>query len=1795
MDALLSSASVGLKIFRRQQIFQKVLVGSRREGYKVCVPSRINRKHSALHWLEDVLGRERVVGMGCQNMKLNLGFLLVLSLCALACVAGAAQNETRNSASSAKPTILERGPNHRKVQHVSWQTNATGQLAARTNTYTELATGMHYRKNGQWQEAKEEIRILPTGGAAATKGQHQVYFPPDIYEGVIETVTADGKRLKSRPLGISYFDGSNSVLIAELTNSVGQVLPSGNQVIYTNCFTDFAADLICTYRKSGFESDLVFRGQPPGPEEFGLNPHTSRLQLLTEFFDTPEPEQIDQFINRADREAGLSDRNLKFGAMQMTRGHAFAVGKESRTSATNQAATASERAGKTRVYKSWEKLEGRTFLIEELPMRNIRSELQKLPPPSASTPKDKKSARLASAKRALPTARLASNPIEPARNLLLAQVDLYQKPGVVLDYLQINNGDGYSSEGYSMTLTGGTYLVSGPVYLDHLYVNRDVVVKYSGYGSCLYVGATHVGADYVTNQPLNVIFTSMDDDSVGQIIDGSSGSPYYATCTALVTEADTNSILNYGATFSYLYTGVEVGGEATLRWCNFKACVVAIMQGGMDATLNLWHSQIENGGVGIQNSSGYGNVVLNLRNVLFGGCDSPLNVIGTDILINAEHVTSDSSYDFFSGYGNATLNLTNCLFNHEVYGATTQNVVFDADFTGSEFQTSGDNHYYLATGSSYRDAGTSGISSNLWWQLQRLTTYAPEEISGNFGDSFMPDLGFHYPIPDIDRDGMADWWEYLHFGSLLPNPSADYDSDGVSNLDEYTAGSDPNTINFSARFENLYVSNRTVTGYCAVSNGVPQQMAVLVNSTNLGTAAWLAYNPNFTLTLPNLDGNHVVLVALRGRVANLPPVRDYTELTLDRVPPVVGITNPILASATATVLKPYLQVQGYANEALATYSYDLTNEFGLVTNQLVAVVEQFFDTNKFDFTTNYIQAFDVPLATNLNKLTLRVADLAGNVTVTNFDVVLDYTDATNAPVLALVWPLNDMQLSGDSFYLRGRINDETATVVAQQVDGNGVTNTVPGIVERNGMFWVEDLPLGAGNNEWTIIATDAAGNVSTTNLLVVKSTVVVTVTSTPGGEDLYQPYGTVSGTVSEASYSVSVNGVSATVDEWGNWTAENVPNYGQGTVTYDVAAAPPEEGESGEGGSGGGDTGGGAGPVHTSVQKEQGAIVKITKHQVGLSVTSSEYRRPSKFESIWTKGYEARMPDAKEEGKPEYKGWASDYSKNSGSGGSSWTRMKYAWSADDPIGSGNLTDSSGTDISGALLPDDPGNILAKTVPHRSLDHEDNDILYSYQYWVGHYYGKGVKHEWVYPDGEGGVVGDASVFLTARTTEKLFTGGKSGVNKKNLFTLTGGATEYYDKPQGAPWYYTPARTVPGPAMEVAGKTLGADNHAYEVLPDNTSVDVTVKVKGAKHYSAGAGATKHKSFITANGVRLASDKINVTNCVGQKIVFRLEFDPPFVPGLEEVKNAWVLPGKYVNAYEELIYLNMQFGYVFQTWTCHPRFLRSTRSPGMTEGIDNPACLRYKQDGWALHQPETGAWWVSGGKKAVSCYPELIFSNGQKVSLIEHGRFQIERPQANLGPTFFIGPVKVEPSGQTWPGALITSDEVVFEALVRSDSFSGQANWTQLVNRTTTGDGFQFFQNLLSCNTSGFELDNDLFYNTQGGSIGTPPDHTIISAGNTRVVPFGDRPGVGILSTSFISVEDSFKAYLVFNPDPSSSDNIWVTLGCVTWGWSGYAAFDPVSFTWQLISGSTNGPAYTDTDEFPAWEKVFRNSRQ
>jgi len=147
-------------------------------------------------------------------------------------------------------SIVQRDANSQVWQRQTYDLGPDGSIVTNFVSYNELATGLNHLINGQWVASKEEINISPDGSsAAATNGQHQVYFPGDIAQGVIDLVTPDGKQLQSRPICLSYDDGSNTVLIAVLTNSPGYLV-GANQVMYPNAFPEVEAGLLYTYTKA---------------------------------------------------------------------------------------------------------------------------------------------------------------------------------------------------------------------------------------------------------------------------------------------------------------------------------------------------------------------------------------------------------------------------------------------------------------------------------------------------------------------------------------------------------------------------------------------------------------------------------------------------------------------------------------------------------------------------------------------------------------------------------------------------------------------------------------------------------------------------------------------------------------------------------------------------------------------------------------------------------------------------------------------------------------------------------------------------------------------------------------------------------------------------------------------------------------------------------------------------------------------------------------------------------------------------------------------------------------------------------------------------------------------------------------------------------------------------------------------------------------------------------------------------------------------------------------------------------
>lgn len=409
-------------------------------------------------------------------------------------------------------------------------------------------------------------------------------------------------------------------------------------------------------------------------------------------------------------------------------------------------------------------------------------------------------------------------------------------------------------------------------------------------------------------------------------------------------------------------------------------------------------------------------------------------------------------------------------------------------------------------------------------------------------------------------NGLLDGWMWTHFGHVMGSASDntlagdDYDADGVSNLDEQTAGTDPNTIQFTLSMGNQHFNTTSATGSFLVFNGVPSYWTVLVNNTNHDAAVWQPYDGSISFPIGPTNGEYEVEFGLKGRATNSEITWNGTVVTLDSTSPVLVITYP----TNSTVAQPILQLRGYSTEPLATVEYGVTNTGTAPLNELGFVIGSEFDTNTLQFTTNFFQCYDIELTNGVNCLAVRVTDEAGNTTTTNFSITFDSAIATNIPAgLHLVWPTNGMSLSGSSFTLDGKLDDTGATVFATIISTNGSTNTIEGVVERDGKFWVDGLPLAAGTNQLTLNVTNSAGVGGVTNLTVIKSSVVLTLGAITG--NLWGPHVQVAGTVSDPSQAVWVNGVKATVAGDGSWVADKVPTTPGGSAEFEIIAYEPGE------------------------------------------------------------------------------------------------------------------------------------------------------------------------------------------------------------------------------------------------------------------------------------------------------------------------------------------------------------------------------------------------------------------------------------------------------------------------------------------------------------------------------------------------------------------------------------------------------------------------------------------------------------
>ena len=662
------------------------------------------------------------IDTSCRPLLCRMAILLT-TFSALLCSGHAQSNPlpaTSAAVSLGAYQEVSRGPHSRVMQRITALTNATGRVHYRTNSYTELATGLSVWRNGRWAPANDQIQ-LTADGAVGTNSAHQVKFSANLNSaGAIDLLTPEGHHMTSDIAGLVYFDGANNVVIAKPQDSIGQVLPSLNQVLYTNAFAGLHADVLYNHTLSGFEQNIVLRQQLPSPASYGLTGSNVWLQVWTEFTAAPTPQIT------SSRGGGSC---LDFGVMKMEQGRAFSMGGASNS---------------VPVTKQWTSSGGRTFLIESVPLNAIAANLEQLPPgstspgssnsapgfsPSGDQSKLRRSQSLLASSSpppqlfdriVLPARKAAKRTTSPMRLASTAPI----QEGVVLDYAingSITNFTFQSDTTYyasgqlnlygTTTLEGGSVIKNGQPIAEGTVVYGNFVCRTSPYRPA--------------------IFTCTNDDTVGDPISGSTGIPAVVQGNEHFYLKNSGTISN--VRFSYAWNAFGCEAPDMEIWdCQFIDCNQPI-------SVQSYQTNV-----------GIHNVLITMEDQInnvtnYCGCN-PGGIFfyeNSTVNVYCEHLTANvQSQKYMAFYivsdpGAATISLTNCIIvsptlsppfqDGTTTGATVASnaVYYTSTLPGNLFQTVGAGNYYLANNSPLRNAGSPSISPALIADLAQKTTYPP--------------------------------------------------------------------------------------------------------------------------------------------------------------------------------------------------------------------------------------------------------------------------------------------------------------------------------------------------------------------------------------------------------------------------------------------------------------------------------------------------------------------------------------------------------------------------------------------------------------------------------------------------------------------------------------------------------------------------------------------------------------------------------------------------------------------------------------------------------------------------------------------------------------------------------------------------------------------------------------------------------------------------------------------------------------------------------------------------------------
>ena len=660
------------------------------------------------------------------------------------------------------------------VDASQWSVSVAGNTQTWTDTnghrIVQMATGMNYWSGQQWVPSNPSFQVSQDGmSAVANQVQHKVRLAANLNtNGAVNVITPDGITLNSTPVGIALYDAAsgNFATIAWITNCCG-FLVSSNTIVYSNAFAGLCADVIYTLQQGSFEQDVVINGHID-PANHGFPSNTTRIEVLTEFYQPPQPDVImspilietNQTLRASMATPDFMDQTLGFGEFVMAAGRAYTAasgGPDGGAPVGKQFVTITNQAGVVR-----------TFLIESVQYSSIKDELNLLSDcdgqlAATGGKPDIQKVRFQYAALPSPHPLASAAGTFKSSAIKVASITTEKSPGVVIDYIA-TIGSTLSSATVFQSDT--TYVLTNNVTCNGaVTIEGGAVFKYPTNSVTLQLNTS------LTLQSANyrpAVFTADDDNSVGNAVNTSIWSSYTGTIL-------TNGYGNPALKFNYAFNGTL----NNLRF-SYSKTAIQFLKPSSTTTVSINHSQFVNCllGMNISGSGTGSGYTVNVNNCLMANVNSLIGGPLSGFNFRFLYSTMDNS-PLLVGSGVAVFTATNCIFADS---STSSNVFsggnngfynYTASFgssysaTGYPFQSVGAGNYYLASGTGLSGVGTTNIDATLLSQLQQKTTHPPNvSTTGTVlfnltlypqaqRDIGTPDLGYHYDPIDYAFGGVA--------------------------------------------------------------------------------------------------------------------------------------------------------------------------------------------------------------------------------------------------------------------------------------------------------------------------------------------------------------------------------------------------------------------------------------------------------------------------------------------------------------------------------------------------------------------------------------------------------------------------------------------------------------------------------------------------------------------------------------------------------------------------------------------------------------------------------------------------------------------------------------------------------------------------------------------------------------------------------------------------------------------------------------------------------------------------------